>query len=75
MGLSGRRSPVLRRGLTVRVGPAAMDDALARPHVRRLEFGGRSTQAFVVVEPDGHRADAAQAEWVERGLRFVDTLE
>lgn len=65
---------VSTRGLTVRVGPEAMEAALARPHVRRLEFGGRPTAAFVVVEPDGYRDDGALAEWVAHGLRFVDSL-
>lgn len=65
---------VSSRGLTVRVGPDAMDEALDRRHVRPLEFGGRRTKAFVVVEPDGSGDDGALTDWVERGLRFVDTL-
>lgn len=62
------------RGLTVRVGAAAMDEVLALQHVRRLEFGGHPTAAFVVVEPDGYRDDDALARWVTRGLQFFDTL-
>ena len=65
---------VSTRGLTVRVGAAAIDDALAHDHVRRLELGGRPTAAFVVVEPDGYRDDDALRHWVERGLQFVETL-
>ncbi len=65
---------VSTRGLTVRVGSEAIGEVLARPNVGRLEFGGRPTAAFVVVEPDGYRDDDALERWVERGLRFVDTL-
>lgn len=65
---------VSSRGLTVRVGPDGMDDALAQPHVRPLEFGGRRTAAFVVVEPDGYGEDRTLTQWVERGLDFVATL-
>ncbi len=66
---------VSTRGLTVRVGAAAIDEALTHQHVRRLEFGGRPTAAFIVVEPDGYRDDDALGQWISRGLRFVDTLE
>lgn len=62
------------RGLTVRVGPDAKSEVLAMAHVRPLEFGGRQAAAFVVVEPDGYRADEQLAAWIERGVRFVGTL-
>jgi TfoX N-terminal domain len=65
---------VSMRGLTVRVGAAAVDEALTHAHVRRLEFGGRPTAAFIVVEPAGYRDDDDLARWVDQGLRFVDTL-
>jgi hypothetical protein len=62
------------RGLTVRVGPEARDDAIAKRHVRPLTIGARETAAFVVVEPDGFGADEALEAWIETGLRFVATL-
>ena len=65
---------VTARGLTVRVGPNAKDDALAAPNVRPHEVGGRQTAAFVVIEPDGYRDDDLLLMWIQRGLRFVATL-
>lgn len=62
------------RGLTVRAGPSGMAAALERAHVRPLEFGGRATAAFVVVEPEGYETDEQLREWVMRGLEFVGTL-
>jgi len=65
---------VSSRGLTVRVGRDEMDEVLSLPHVRPLAFGGRTTKAFVVVEPDGYRDDEALRSWIDRGLRAVDAL-
>lgn len=62
------------KGLTVRVGSEEKGEALATPHVRPLEIGGRETSAFVVVEPDGYRSDEMLGTWVKRGLCFVATL-
>jgi len=62
---------VSSRGLTVRVGRDGMNEALAQPHVRRLEFGVRTAAAFVVVQPDGYATDEALRSWIERGLRAV----
>lgn len=66
---------VSSRGLTVRVGPEAKADAVAKPYVSPLAFGGRETAAFFVVEPAGYASPASLEEWVEEGLRYVDTLE
>ena len=65
---------VSSRGLTVRVGRDEMDEALSLPHARPLVFGGRTTKAFVVVEPVGYGTDDALRSWVERGLRAVAAL-
>jgi len=60
--------------LMVRVGREARDRALAEPHVRPMEFAGRSLAGFICVDPDGFRTDAALATWVQRGLDFVSRL-
>ncbi len=62
------------RGLTVRVGPDAKTEMVARPHVRPLVLGSRETAAFVVVDWDALEVDAELTEWIERGLSFVETL-
>ena len=63
------------RGLTVRVGPYGKADALADSAVRPLVLGRRETSAFVVVAPEGYGAPGALEAWIERGLRFVATLD
>lgn len=58
-------------GLMVRVGPEAMEQALAEPHVRPMQISGRALRAFVVVGPEGYRTDSALRAWVQRGIDFV----
>lgn len=65
---------VTSSGLVVRVGPEASERALAKPHMRPMEFAGRSLRGFVVVDPAGYRTQAAIATWVQRGIEFVSTL-
>jgi TfoX/Sxy family transcriptional regulator of competence genes len=60
--------------LMVRLGPEGIERALARPHVRRMEFAGRPLAGFVLVDPAGYRTQAALASWVQRGIDFVSTL-
>ncbi len=58
----------------VRVGPEAHDEALARPHVRIMDFSSRPMRGFVYVEPDGVATDADLAEWVAAGVSFAESL-
>jgi hypothetical protein len=60
--------------LMVRVGAEARVRALARPHVRPMEFAGRPLSGFVLIDPEGFRTDAALAAWVQQGLDFAATL-
>lgn len=57
--------------LVARVGPEAYEEALAEPHVRPMDFTGRSLTGFVYVESEGIAGDEALAKWVERCLEFV----
>lgn len=60
--------------LMVRVGPAAYEAALARPHVRPMDFTGRPLNGYVFVGPTGARTTKAVADWVRRSIEFVSTL-
>src|SRR5215472_17596832 len=60
--------------LMVRVGPDDREQALAEPHVRPLEMGGRPVGGFVLIDPDGFSTDAALTAWVQRALDFIGTL-
>ena len=60
--------------LMVRVGPARYADALARRHVREMDFTGRPLTGYVYVAPAGLRTRAALATWVDLGLSYARTL-
>ncbi len=65
---------VTRDDLMVRVGAAAHEDSLARPHARPMDFTGRPMKGMVYVGPEGYASDADLREWVERGLSHARTL-
>src|SRR5260370_11110252 len=65
---------VTGNALMVRVGAEARDRMLARPHVRPMEFAGRTLAGFVLIDPEGFRTDGALAAWVQQGLDFAATL-
>ena len=60
--------------LMVRVGKEAYETALAKRHVRPMDFTGRPLTGFVFVGAAGIRSAAAVSAWVERSLRFVEGL-
>ena len=60
--------------LMARVGPQGYEEALARPHVRVMDFTGKPMKGYVFVDPPGIDDDADLAEWVERCRRFVLSL-
>lgn len=62
---------VVHDDLMVRVGPDAHDDAVARAHVRPMDFTGRPMRGMVYVAPAGVVEDAHLAQWVEAGAAFA----
>jgi hypothetical protein len=65
---------ILGDDLMVRVGPAAYDDALARPHTREMDFTGRPMRGIVFVDASGTATDADLEAWVDRGIDFAGSL-
>lgn len=63
---------IMGDGLIVRVGRDATEAALAKPHVRPLEFAGRRTGGFVVVDPAG--LGRALAGWIAQGVKIAEAL-
>lgn len=63
-----------RRGMMVRLGKAAVTEALREPHTSpTLPSGGRMN-GFLMVSPDGLSDDAALSHWLRRALAHVSTL-
>jgi TfoX/Sxy family transcriptional regulator of competence genes len=65
---------IVKSDLMVRVGPAAYESALGKPHARPMNFTGKPMAGYVFVAPEGTDEDDALADWVRSGLRFAATL-
>jgi TfoX/Sxy family transcriptional regulator of competence genes len=62
------------KDLMVRVGPEAYEAALARRHVRPMDFTGRPLTGYVYVSAAGTRTDDAVSAWVQQAMQFVRVL-
>ena len=60
--------------LMVRIGADGYQAALARPHVRPMDFTGRPMTGMVFVDPPALATDASLGEWVSRGARYAASL-
>lgn len=60
--------------LMVRVGPEAYAAALARPHVREMDFTGKPLKGYVYVEPAGFRSAPSLAAWMKQATGFAGSL-
>jgi len=65
---------VVGEELVARVGPEQYEAALARPHVRPMDFTGKPLTGFVYVAPEGHAADRDLRDWIGLAEGFVRTL-
>ncbi len=65
---------VVGEDLMVRVGPEAYEAALAEPDAREMDFTGRPMKGMVYVAADGIRASKRLAFWVQKGLKFAQSL-
>ena len=65
---------VIGSTLMARVGPAEYESALARPHVRPMDFTGKPLRGYVYVDPAGIRLGRQLQSWTRKCATFVDTL-
>jgi len=65
---------VLGEELLARVGPGGHDAAMARPHVRIMDFSGRPMRGYVFVGAAALGSDAALQGWVDGCAAFAATL-
>ncbi len=59
--------------LMLRLGEAEADRALGRPHVREMDFTGRTMKGYVYVGSAGLKGRSLRT-WVQRAADFVRTL-
>jgi TfoX/Sxy family transcriptional regulator of competence genes len=65
---------VLGNELLARVGPDAHDAAMAKPHVRIMDFTGRPMRGYVFVAPKAIPTNAELSRWVSDCEAHAATL-
>ena len=60
--------------LMARVGPGYYQTALARPHVRVMDFTGKPMVGYVFIDPPGFEEDSDLIDWVERCHSYIQSL-
>ena len=60
--------------LIVRVGLEQYEEALAQPDTRVFDITGRPMRGWVMVRPEGVKAESDLRSWVQRGVDFAATL-
>ncbi len=65
---------ILNDDLMVRVGPERYVAALARPHVRPMDFTGKPLSGFVYVDSPGVKTGAALAKWLREATEYAASL-
>jgi TfoX/Sxy family transcriptional regulator of competence genes len=64
---------VVKDALMVRLGPEGVDRALGQPHVRPMDFTGRTMKGMVFVDPAGLHDDALR-QWVYAAADYIRCL-
>jgi TfoX/Sxy family transcriptional regulator of competence genes len=65
---------VIKDKLIVRVGPAAYQEALTRPHAMVFDITGRPMKGWVMVAEEGCETEQVLKQWVREGVAFALTL-
>jgi len=65
---------VLKEDLVLRVGPEKYQAALARPHVRPMDFTGRPLKGFLFVGPAGCRTKKSLSNLITGAIEYISTL-
>lgn len=65
---------IIKDDLMLRVGAERYAAAIARPHVREMDFTGRPMKGMIMVSPDGIHSDQALQEWIQMAAEFNASL-
>jgi TfoX/Sxy family transcriptional regulator of competence genes len=60
--------------LMLRLGKAGATAALKEGYAREMDFTGKAIRSMIYVEPSGYTTDADLKAWLDRAVRFVQTL-
>jgi TfoX/Sxy family transcriptional regulator of competence genes len=64
---------VVKDALMARLGDEGADRALGQPHVRPMDFTGRTMKGMVFIDPEGLRGDALD-HWVDAAASYARGL-
>ncbi len=65
---------VVKDELMARVGPAHHNEALALPHARPMDMGGRTMKGMLLVSTEGIASDTDLKAWLDRCVKFSGSL-
>lgn len=65
---------VIGHELVLRLGQEGAERAVGRPHVRPMDFTGRTMRSMVLIGPEALRDDDDLERWLRAGVAFVATL-
>jgi TfoX/Sxy family transcriptional regulator of competence genes len=65
---------VWKDSLIARLGPDQGDEALVEPHVKAFDITGKPMKNWILVEPEGVKEDDQLKDWIQRAVKFVETL-
>ena len=65
---------VWKDSLIVRFGPEEGEEALKEPHGSEFNITGRAMKGWVLVAPAGVEADDELSGWVQRAVKFLNSL-
>ncbi|MHB8957712.1 MAG: TfoX/Sxy family protein [Pirellulaceae bacterium] len=65
---------VWQTSLIARLGAEQAAAALKEPNVVEFDVTGRPMKGWVMVEADGIETDEQLSGWIERAVKFVETL-
>lgn len=60
--------------LIVRTGAERTAELLARPHTRPFDLSGKPMAGWILVGPQGYKADADLHGWIKLGADFARSL-
>ncbi|MCE9568262.1 MAG: TfoX/Sxy family protein [Planctomycetes bacterium] len=66
---------VMKDTLIVRLGPVQKDEVILEDHVSEFKIPGRGAmKGWVVVDQEGVEDDEQLRDWIQRALKFVNSL-
>ena len=60
--------------LIVRLDKSCHEETLTEPHTRPADMNGRILKGWALVEPAGIEAETDLAAWLERAVKFAESL-